>query len=289
MPKKFKWRKSKSAKEQPLADQNHNTTGEEKRQISGDIYVRGELEVETKFPPQLVEEYAAANKKETSHKHKTFIVEMITMFAVIIYAGLAAWQGCETREAISVARDANKLTEDSVRAHMIMIDFQFTRPVAVGQRTTVRFTLENIGRSQAVYGIVTATHRWRGMPAGDMPINDPDVSTPLEPSIPVEQHMFEEPTVTQDFIDGMPTMADLQKNPLNPTTPSTILAAPTQLTTYFIGKLLYDSIGGRRGKQFCFYMIRSDEASRKVNFPQITGDPNYIFSSCPKWNTSQEK
>jgi hypothetical protein len=51
MPKKFKWRKSKSAKEQPLADQNHNTTGEEKRQISGDIYVRGELGVETKFPP----------------------------------------------------------------------------------------------------------------------------------------------------------------------------------------------------------------------------------------------
>jgi hypothetical protein len=110
MPKKFKWSKSKPAKEQPLADPNNNTTEEQKRQICGDVHVRGEVEVETKFPPKLVEEHGAANKEETAHRQKTFRVELTTMIAVIVYAGLAFWQGCLTQGLGKTAKDQIRIS-----------------------------------------------------------------------------------------------------------------------------------------------------------------------------------
>jgi hypothetical protein len=99
MPKQFKWRKPKPAKEQALADSNQNVADQYRRQISGDLHVRGE--VEAKFPPSLVEKYDCAQQEESTYKRRMFTVEVITMAAVIAYAGLALWQGRLTREAIT--------------------------------------------------------------------------------------------------------------------------------------------------------------------------------------------
>lgn len=102
MFKRFRWRKSKPAKEQPLPDPNQNARDQYKREISGDVHVRGE--VETKFPPSLIEDYKTSQKEDAAHKGKTFVVEVITMGAVIIYAGLALWQGCSSSDMAGTAK-----------------------------------------------------------------------------------------------------------------------------------------------------------------------------------------
>jgi hypothetical protein len=104
MPKRFKWRKAQAAKEKPLTNPDQNTGDQHKREITGDVHVRGE--VETKFPPNFVKDYETAQQKETAHKRKTFAVEVITMVAVIIYAGLASWQACLIRESNGISRES---------------------------------------------------------------------------------------------------------------------------------------------------------------------------------------
>jgi hypothetical protein len=107
---------------------------------------------------------------------------------------------------------------------------------------------------------------------------------------PIKEAIIEIPPVTQDFIDGLPTLADIEKNRVSRTSATTTFLAPSELTTYFFGKLIYESIGPQRVKEFCFYLARADASSQAIDFPTSTmGDPNHIFVSCPKWNASQDK
>jgi hypothetical protein len=85
-----------------LADPNQNTRDQNKREISGDIHVRGE--VETKFPPDLAKQRKTDRKEDKADAKKRYVVELLTLAAVVIYAGVAGWQGCMTREVITTSK-----------------------------------------------------------------------------------------------------------------------------------------------------------------------------------------
>jgi hypothetical protein len=89
----------------PKSDKNAGHPGPDqggrdqyKRHVDGDITIRGQIE--THFPPSVVEEQKTADKKDEAYKRKTFIAEIVTISLVTIYAGLTAWQACMTREII---------------------------------------------------------------------------------------------------------------------------------------------------------------------------------------------
>lgn len=213
----------------------------------------------------------------------------ISAAAAIVAAFFVGWQGYETRKAVEVARSANTLTEESIRARLVMTDFDFLRPVTAGQRTAIKVHIKNIGRSQAVYGIATDSYRWRGLPDGDIPLTVTDISIPLQVDVPIEQAIFEQEPITQEIIDGIPTLTDLRQSPNNLKPGIALNPTPLKATIYFIGKLVYDSIGRRQEDTFCIYLIRSNESSAKeFGIPPVPGDPNFIFMKCPKWNTSRE-
>ncbi len=69
----------------------------------GNARVTGELEVE--FKPNLIAQHKAEQEENTSHNKKTRRVAWLTLIAVIIYAGLTAWQGWQTRSLVRTAQD----------------------------------------------------------------------------------------------------------------------------------------------------------------------------------------
>jgi hypothetical protein len=115
-----------------------------------------------------------------------------------------------------------------------------------------------------------------------MPLEDPEVATTLEPGQPVTTLKIGDKPITQEFIDGLPTITDLRTSGSKP-------IAPPQATLYFIGKIVYDSLGPRQEVQFCSLLVRADAISRAVPLPKSPSDPNYLLSACPKWNTNKAK
>ena len=144
MPKHFRWRKAKPAKEQPLADPNQNTRDQNKREISGDIHVRGE--VETKFPPDIAEQHKTDRKEDKADAKKRYVVELLTLAAVVIYAGIAGWQGCETKTIIALTQKHFQIDQ---RPYVKISDIEFIEPPMVGKPVRINVVLKNVGKGQA--------------------------------------------------------------------------------------------------------------------------------------------
>jgi hypothetical protein len=70
-----------------------------KRHVDGEISVRGQLEVHP--PPDAAKAENTDKEDQKSHRNKSFVVSIFTLIAVVIYAGLTAWQGCLTRQSIA--------------------------------------------------------------------------------------------------------------------------------------------------------------------------------------------
>jgi hypothetical protein len=93
-----------SEKSKPHANQGHsdpNKAGRDqyKRHVDGDITIRGQ--VETHLPPSTTDKHDAEREEDKGREKKKFVVEVLTLIAVIIYAGLTWWQGSMTREIIN--------------------------------------------------------------------------------------------------------------------------------------------------------------------------------------------
>ncbi|MGB8990094.1 MAG: hypothetical protein WCC37_26090 [Candidatus Sulfotelmatobacter sp.] len=101
--------KAESDKRHP--DPNHQEADNYQRHISGSIHVRGEIEA--KRPPDLAKEHNTERQEDATHARKTFVVEIITLIVVAIYAGLTAWQGCSTQKAANATTRAADTAEQN--------------------------------------------------------------------------------------------------------------------------------------------------------------------------------
>jgi hypothetical protein len=81
---------------------NQDGGKDQKRKVSGDLHVRGEIVVDS--PPE-VKDAAATEKKESSTRENLKVrIEVFTLFFVIIYAGLTFWQACSNQTIAKLTR-----------------------------------------------------------------------------------------------------------------------------------------------------------------------------------------
>jgi len=84
-------------------DPNKGGRDQYKRHIDGDITIRGQIE--THVPPSAAEQHNTERDEDKRHARKNYVVGVLTLVIVVIYAGLTAWQGWLTRAAIRDARE----------------------------------------------------------------------------------------------------------------------------------------------------------------------------------------
>ena len=101
-------------KPKPHANQGHagpDKDGREqyKRHIDGSITVRGEIE--THVPPSAIQQHTAEREEDKRRAKKNYIVGVLTLVAVVIYAGIAAWQGWLTRKVMQIAQKTYDASE----------------------------------------------------------------------------------------------------------------------------------------------------------------------------------
>lgn len=135
----------------PKANPNQNASRSDTCNVSGDIRVSGEIE--TKLPPDFIEKCNADGKKSEARENKRFIVEIVTVILVFIYAGLTAWQASS---ASGQLKEARRSTDAAVQ------NFQMGQrawigtssaeiPDPVPEKALVwRITYKNFGNSPAM-------------------------------------------------------------------------------------------------------------------------------------------
>lgn len=84
-------------------DPNKDGRDQYKRHIDGSVRVSGQIEVHP--PPDSMEEDKADRGDQKTHRNKAYVVSLLTLGSVIVYAGITFWQGCMSRELID---DTNK-------------------------------------------------------------------------------------------------------------------------------------------------------------------------------------
>src|SRR5258708_28736249 len=94
--------KPKSDKDAGHPGPHENERKQHKSHVSGDITIRGQIE--THFPPSVVDKQDADRKQDTAHEKKKFKAEILTIILLAVYAGLTAWQGCSARESVDLTR-----------------------------------------------------------------------------------------------------------------------------------------------------------------------------------------
>jgi hypothetical protein len=148
-------------KPKPHANQGHadpDKTGRDqyKRHIDGDITIRGQIE--THVPPSAEQQRNTERAEDKRREKKKFIVELLTLAAVVIYAGIAGWQGCISRDLLTTtvkqfqADQRPYVVEDG----MTMLTFSTKQkgPPIVGQPIEVSVQFKNAGKTPALDVIV---------------------------------------------------------------------------------------------------------------------------------------
>jgi hypothetical protein len=101
-------------------DPNQAGSREEKRKVSGEIHVRGEVEVD--FAKTLTNKYDAIIKENKEQDHKHYRLAVTTLVVGIIYAGLTAWLAFSSQQSATAATKASKAAissyESTVRPYI---------------------------------------------------------------------------------------------------------------------------------------------------------------------------
>jgi hypothetical protein len=105
-------------KSKPITDEGHSDPDKARkeqyeRHVDGSIRVTGEIEVH--LPPDAGKQETPEQKKARSYRFLNFVVSTLTLLAVIIYAGLTAWQGCSSKKAADAAASAAKTANDTLQ------------------------------------------------------------------------------------------------------------------------------------------------------------------------------
>jgi hypothetical protein len=133
-------------KPQPQAKQSHSDPHKDgrdqyKRHIDGDITVRGQIE--THVPPSAAEQHEAERKEDKRRDKNSFIVGVLTLIFVIIYAGLTALQVWVTR--VQFHKDQ--------RPYVWIIDYNVGGSIHIVEQDKmwINLSLVNYGKSPALH------------------------------------------------------------------------------------------------------------------------------------------
>ena len=96
---RIKW---KTEPNQAQSAPQHHSADDHKRDISGSINIRGEIE--TKRPPDLAQEHATERTEDHAQDKKRFVVELITLIFVILVACLTALQDYFTWKYVGISQ-----------------------------------------------------------------------------------------------------------------------------------------------------------------------------------------
>ncbi len=115
------------------------------------------------------------------------------------------------------------------------------------------------------------------MPEGDMPIANLVPQEPLEQDSSGSLFGQEPVDLTQEYLNQMPTTTDT-------TVPGFWNGITGKTGTFFFGKLIYESLGNKEEIMFCALVARKDSKTKEFGsaLPD-TGDPDFMFITCPKW------
>jgi hypothetical protein len=95
-------KKSKRKKHKHPAGHKHPEGAAKLNTKPDHVNVTGKIE--TDFPPNLVEKYDSASKKENGWNRKQFFVSLATAIIVFAYTTIAAWQGCLSKKQVEIAQ-----------------------------------------------------------------------------------------------------------------------------------------------------------------------------------------
>jgi hypothetical protein len=257
----------------PHPQPNQNRTRDNKTEISGDIFVRGEIE--THLPPSEVQKLATAEEKHDTRENKRYLVELITLLVVIIYGALTGWQAWETRQAVKAASEANRLNEELVRGR-IQVIVRLKNIPEVGKTLLVPVEITNRGHSIAVEGLTTGRGRLYKIPFADMSgMADPNPATFISPGDSEDTAIQDGEPITQQFLDGLPTVMET-------TNPSGMKRGES---AYFFGKLIYKTLGKTYRVEFCYSLAKADQSVK--GFGSSVENDAIVLVACPTWNSTE--
>jgi hypothetical protein len=184
-----------TSKPQPARDKSHaqpDKGGREqyKRHVDGDITVRGQIE--THLPPESAHKHDAEREQDAAAHRKNFVVGLLTLIAVTIYAGLTAWQAYLTRESIN---NNTKQFQIDQRPYLWTANTRPQTNIKVGEKMWANIHTADYGKSPAIDVKITGkifigptarkdAYQWFDV-LGDRVLNSPDDSvTVIPPGIP---------------------------------------------------------------------------------------------------------
>lgn len=92
----------------PGGGKGHSGThqqGTQNQQCKWDGNIRVTSEVPIQLPKDFLADYHTGQEDNKSHNKQVRLVSWLTFAAVVVYAALTAWQGCETRKLVKTAQD----------------------------------------------------------------------------------------------------------------------------------------------------------------------------------------
>ncbi|MCU1302665.1 MAG: hypothetical protein JWQ87_2949 [Candidatus Sulfotelmatobacter sp.] len=143
--------KSKSHANKGHADPDKAGRDQYKRHIDGDITIRGR--VETNVPPDAVQQHTTEREEDKTQGKRKFVVEVLTLIAVIIYAGITFWQGCLTKRLAHTADQTLSTSREqflkSERPYVWPGELA-SIPMEVGKALRVNVYFLNYGKTPAI-------------------------------------------------------------------------------------------------------------------------------------------
>lgn len=137
----------------PTKPEKHNpnkpSADNHKREVSGGIFVRGEIEIHQ--PPGFEKKKNATDERFEIRDKKRFLIEKLTLATVLIYGGLTGWQAYEARTTAIAALEANRQTKEIERtedAPYVDVLKVSTQAVPDGSEL-LQFNLKNYGKTPA--------------------------------------------------------------------------------------------------------------------------------------------
>jgi hypothetical protein len=131
----------------PHANPGQGGRDQYKRHIDGNVRVSGQIEVHS--PPDSGKEETPEQKKARSYRFYGFAVSVLTLLAVIIYAGLTAWQAYLTQRISKAAQRQLEFAKEQQRSS-VQVSFDMSSITNEKFKTLeIPFEIENLGKLTA--------------------------------------------------------------------------------------------------------------------------------------------
>ena len=118
-----------------------------KRHVDGNIRVSGQIEVHP--PPNTNNKETPEQEKARSYRFANFVVSALTLIAVVIYAGLAGWQGLLTSESIDNNTKQFRIEQRPYVWYVENIPPKSIH-IAKGEQMFINFSWVNYGKTPAI-------------------------------------------------------------------------------------------------------------------------------------------